>query len=109
MSSQSLKLTPKEALSAASSVYAIKKGSTVEDSFKPSLINNYFDFSGKGSTFSATSGIFEFKQSAGFAAMAMGKDKYKNHAILVCRGTDGFKDWLSDFNTWNLFPCHNDY
>jgi len=98
MSSQFLKLTPKEALSAAGSVYAIKKGSTVEDSFKPSLINNYFDFSGNGSAFSATSGIFEFKQSAGFAAMAMGKDKYKNHAILVCRGTDGFKDWLSDFN-----------
>jgi len=98
MSSHSLKLTPKEALSAAGSIYAIKKGRTVEDSFKLSLINSYFDFADSAKSFSASSGIFEFKQSAGFAAMAMGKDKYKNHAILVCRGTDGFKDWLSDFN-----------
>jgi triacylglycerol lipase len=98
MTAQTLKLSPNEAISAAEGVYNIKKGLTIEKSFEDTSIKNIFDFSENTNTFSAASGIFEFKQSAGFAAMAMGKDKYKNHAILVCRGTDGFKDWLSDFN-----------
>lgn len=98
MTSQSIILSPKEAIGAAEAVYNFKKGFTIEESFEDTTIKNHFDFSNKAKSFSATSGIFEFKQSAGFAAMAMGKDKYKNHAIIVCRGTDGFKDWLSDFN-----------
>jgi len=98
MTSQLQKLTPNEAISAASAIYDFKNSGNIVESFQTSKVNDLFDFSDKAQGFSATSGIFEFKQSAGFAAMAMGKDKYKNHAILVCRGTDGFKDWLSDFN-----------
>lgn len=98
MSTHPHKLTPKEALSAAGSIYGLKKGRTVEQSFRASLVTGLFDFNASNSAFNAASGIFEFKQNAGFAAMAMGRDKYKNHAILVCRGTDGTKDWLSDFN-----------
>ena len=98
MSSHPHKLTPNEALDAAGSVYLLNKGFSVKEAFGASKVNNLFDFSKAASGFSAKSGIFEFKQNAGFAAMAMGKEQYENHAILVCRGTDGFKDWLSDFN-----------
>ena len=98
MSSHPHKLTPAEAVGAADAVYRLKQGFTVEKSFEVSQVNNLFNFSKKTAGFSAQSGMFEFKQNAGFAAMAMGKDRYQNHAILVCRGTDGAKDWLSDFN-----------
>ena len=98
MSSHPHILTPQQALSAAGAIYALKKGKNVKNSFKASLVNDLFDFNNSASKFSAESGIFEFKQSAGFAAMAMGTGKYENHAILVCRGTDGAKDWLSDLN-----------
>lgn len=98
MSKHSIILTPKEALSAAGAVYGFKKGMNITESFKPSLINKHFDFDTSADQFSAKSGIFLFKENAGFAAMAMGKGKYENHAILVCRGTDGLKDWLSDLN-----------
>jgi len=92
------KLTPNEAINAAAVIYDFNNNGNIVKSFKNSKINDLFDFSDKSKGFKASSGIFEFKQSASFAVMAMGKDKYKNHAILVCRGTDGFKDWLSDFN-----------
>jgi len=98
MTSRAHVLTPKEALGAAAGVYGLNQGYDLENSFIGREIYDLFDFAKSGTSFTSTSGIFEFKQSAGFAAMAMGKDKYKNHAILVCRGTDGFKDWLSDFN-----------
>jgi len=98
MSSHPHKLTPKQALSAAGAIYGLKKGHNVAESFEDSLVNELFDFTKSADKFSAESGIFKFKQNAGFAAMAMGKGKYENHAILVCRGTDGAKDWLSDLN-----------
>ena len=98
MSSHPHILTPNEALSAAGAIYDFKNGGSLEKNFKPSKVYDLFDFSSSADKFSAKSGIFEFKQNAGFAAMAMGKGKYENHAILVCRGTDGAKDWLSDAN-----------
>lgn len=98
MSSHPHILSPNESLSAAGVIYDLKKGKNVEEAFKPSKVNDLFNFSQDAGQFSAESGIFEFKEKAGFAAIAMGKGKYENHAILVCRGTDGFKDWLSDFN-----------
>lgn len=98
MSSQTHILTPNESLSAAEGVYNLKKGFDIEKAFEDTKVKNIFDFNSNSKEFSAESGIFEFKEKAGFAAMAMGKGKYENHAILVCRGTDGFKDWLSDFN-----------
>ena len=91
-------LKPQEALSASSAIYLLKNDLNVEKAFKPSDVSNHFNFSKGAARFSAASGMFEFKQNAGFAVMAMGKEQYENHAILVCRGTDGFKDWLSDFN-----------
>ena len=98
MSSHPHILKPTEALGAAGAIYGLKKGFGIEESFKDTEVDHYFDFSKSKAKFSAESGIFAFKEKAGFAAMAMGKGKYENHAILVCRGTDGFKDWLSDFN-----------
>ena len=98
MSSHSQKLTPKEAIGAAGAVYLIKDGLNVAQAFKLPEVNKHFNFSKGADRFSAASGMFEFKQSAGFAVMAMGKEQYENQAILVCRGTEGFKDWLSDFN-----------
>ncbi len=70
MNSHPHKLTPNEALSAAGSIYDFKNGSTVTESFKTSKVSNLFDFSKSTEKFSAKSGMFEFKNKAGFAAIA---------------------------------------
>lgn len=94
------KLSPLEAASAASVVYAIEESYDVATAFKASKIYNHFQFSNKETNrITAKSGVFEFKTKTGFGVIAKGIGDFENDAIIVCRGTASGYDALTDLNT----------
>ena len=99
MSGNTKILSPVESFGAAVGSYRLRSNTNLVESFQDSDVSKYFDFSSnKAGRLKARSGMFEFKQRTGFSTMAMGKNEYEREAILVCRGTDNGKDWLSDIN-----------
>jgi len=96
------KLNPEEAISAAISVYNIKKSNDINKAFLASKIRNHFQFSNSSAKrFTSKTGSFEFKTKTGFGVIAKGKkgSDFQDDAIIVCRGTASLYDWLTDFNT----------
>ncbi len=94
-------LSPSQAATAAKLVYGLKQNNNIERVFEPGFnLNQSFSFNSTSSRFTAQSGAFTFKSETGFGVLAMGKEgtQFEKQALLVCRGTDGLKDWLTDFN-----------
>ncbi len=93
-------LSPIQAASAADTVYDLKKETDVGSVFEESDVAASFDFSG-GYTkrVQARTGAFEFKSKTGFGVIAKGTGTFSNDAIIICRGTAGLYDVLTDVNT----------
>lgn len=106
------RLSPVEAVGAAKAVYLTreagkKNGRSISGAFGGEKVSEYFDFSDGGSSkisaatrLHATTGAIGFYKHQTSSVFAEGVSSgYEKHAILVCRGTDGGHDWLTDINT----------
>jgi len=96
------KISPSDAAEAANLVYLVRKSTNIKEAFQDSSISNSFELTNASENtkrFTARSGAFEFKSNTGFGVIAKGKGHFANDAILVCRGTAGGYDCLTDVNT----------